>query len=106
MNILEGVDGIRFIRFEDGDVVRHQARSQRIIRAYEGFGRAQPELPLDIRDDDEEVRFFAAPITALNARPGGGKPIRRVPSIWEVEVTLPLGISCAGPPPGPSRTRP
>jgi len=56
MNILEGVDGIRFIRFEDGDVVRHQL-VQRIIRAYEGFGRAQPELPLDIRDDDEEVRF-------------------------------------------------
>ncbi|MGA7353134.1 MAG: PhoH family protein, partial [Acidobacteriaceae bacterium] len=56
MNILEGVDGIRFIRFENGDVVRHQL-VQRIIRAYEGFGRSQPELPLDIRDDDEEVRF-------------------------------------------------
>jgi phosphate starvation-inducible PhoH-like protein len=56
MNILEGVDGIRFIRFEDGDVVRHQL-VQRIIRAYEGFGRAQPDLPLAIGDDDEEVRF-------------------------------------------------
>jgi len=56
MNILQGVDGIRFIRFEDGDVVRHQL-VQRIIRAYEGFGRSQPELPLAIGDDDEEVRF-------------------------------------------------
>jgi phosphate starvation-inducible protein PhoH and related proteins len=56
INILEGVDGIRFIRFEDGDVVRHQL-VQRIIRAYEGFGRTQPELPLAIGDDDDEVRF-------------------------------------------------
>jgi phosphate starvation-inducible PhoH-like protein len=56
MNILQGVDGIRFIRFEDGDVVRHQL-VQRIIRAYEGFGRTQPELPLAIGDDDDEIRF-------------------------------------------------
>jgi len=54
MNILEGVDGIRFIRFEDGDVVRHHL-VQRIIRAYEGFGR-QRELPLQI-DGEDEVRF-------------------------------------------------
>jgi len=54
MNILQGVDGIRFIRFEDGDVVRHHL-VQRIIRAYEGFGRQQ-ELPLEI-DGEPEVRF-------------------------------------------------
>jgi phosphate starvation-inducible PhoH-like protein len=54
INILEGVDGIRFIRFEDGDVVRHHL-VQRIIRAYEGFGR-QRELPLEI-DGEPEVRF-------------------------------------------------
>jgi phosphate starvation-inducible PhoH-like protein len=55
INILEGVDGIRFVRFEDGDVVRHQL-VQRIIRAYEGFGRSQPELPLAIGDDGEVRR--------------------------------------------------
>ena len=55
MNILDGVDGIRFIRFEDGDVVRHHL-VQRIIRAYEGFGRGQRELPLAI-DGEDEVRF-------------------------------------------------
>src|ERR1700690_2894599 len=54
MNILDGVDGIRFVRFEDGDVVRHHL-VQRIIRAYEGFGRQQ-ELPLEI-DAVQEVRF-------------------------------------------------
>src|SRR6202050_4863309 len=43
LNILDGVDGIKFVRFEDGDVVRHQL-VQRIIRAYEGFSRQQ-ELP-------------------------------------------------------------
>ncbi len=52
MNILDGVDGIRFVRFEDGDVVRHHL-VQRIIRAYDSFGRAQQELPLTITDSDE-----------------------------------------------------
>ena len=52
MNILDGVDGIRFIRFEDGDVVRHHL-VQRIIRAYDSFGRAQQELPLTLTESDE-----------------------------------------------------
>jgi phosphate starvation-inducible PhoH-like protein len=52
MNVLEGVDGIRFIHFEDGDVVRHHL-VQRIIRAYDSFGRAQQELPLGIAETDE-----------------------------------------------------
>jgi phosphate starvation-inducible PhoH-like protein len=52
MNVLEGVDGIRFIHFEDGDVVRHHL-VQRIIRAYDSFGRAQQELPLGIPEADD-----------------------------------------------------
>jgi len=52
INILDGVDGIRFIRFEDGDVVRHHL-VQRIIRAYDSFGRAQRELPLTLTESDE-----------------------------------------------------
>jgi phosphate starvation-inducible protein PhoH and related proteins len=59
MNVLEGVEGIRFVRFEDGDVVRHHL-VQQIIRAYEGFGRQQQELPLTI---DEPAA----------ARPGEGR---------------------------------
>jgi phosphate starvation-inducible protein PhoH and related proteins len=51
MNILDGVDGIRFTRFEDGDVVRHHL-VQRIIRAYDSFGRAQQELPLAMAETD------------------------------------------------------
>jgi phosphate starvation-inducible PhoH-like protein len=51
-NILEGVDGIRFVRFEDGDVVRHHL-VQRIIRAYDSFGRAQQELPLTMSETGE-----------------------------------------------------
>ena len=58
MNVLEGVDGIRFVHFEDGDVVRHHL-VQRIIRAYEGFGRQQPELPLGM--DGEPVRVSQTP---------------------------------------------
>jgi phosphate starvation-inducible PhoH-like protein len=45
IEILQGVDGIRFVRFEEGDVVRHHL-VQRIIRAYDSFGRQQAELPL------------------------------------------------------------
>ena len=45
IEILRGVDGIRFCHFEDGDVVRHHL-VQRVIRAYDSFGRAQRELPL------------------------------------------------------------
>jgi phosphate starvation-inducible PhoH-like protein len=50
-NILQGVDGIRFVHFEDGDVVRHHL-VQRIIRAYDNFGRNQQELPLSMSDGD------------------------------------------------------
>jgi phosphate starvation-inducible protein PhoH and related proteins len=52
MNILEGVDGIRFVHFEDGDVVRHHL-VQRIIRAYDSFGRSQRELPLTMSETGE-----------------------------------------------------
>jgi phosphate starvation-inducible protein PhoH and related proteins len=51
IEILRGVDGIRFCHFEDGDVVRHHL-VQRVIRAYDSFGRAQRELPLNLREGD------------------------------------------------------
>jgi phosphate starvation-inducible PhoH-like protein len=47
INVLEGVEGIRFCHFEDGDVVRH-ALVQRIVRAYESAKPQQQELPLSI----------------------------------------------------------
>jgi phosphate starvation-inducible PhoH-like protein len=46
-NVLEGVEGISFCHFEDTDVVRH-ALVQRIVRAYDSFGRAQQQLPLEL----------------------------------------------------------
>lgn len=47
IGVLEGVDGIQFCYFEEGDVVRHHL-VQRVIRAYENFGKAQRELPLSL----------------------------------------------------------
>lgn len=44
INVLDGTEGIRFCRFEDVDVVRHQL-VQRIVRAYDSYNRAQ-QLPL------------------------------------------------------------
>ena len=47
LNVLSGVEGIRFCHFEDVDVVRHQL-VQRIVRAYDSYGRSQQQLPLGI----------------------------------------------------------
>ncbi|MBS1814935.1 MAG: PhoH family protein [Acidobacteria bacterium] len=46
MEVLDGVDGIQFCRFEDVDVVRHHL-VQRIVRAYDTYTREQ-QLPLDL----------------------------------------------------------
>jgi phosphate starvation-inducible protein PhoH and related proteins len=45
INVLDGVEGIAFCHFEDGDVVRH-ALVQRIVRAYDVAKPQQQELPL------------------------------------------------------------
>lgn len=53
LHVLNGVEGIRFCHFEDGDVVRHNL-VQRIVRAYDSHTREQHsmglgEAPLDGR---------------------------------------------------------
>jgi phosphate starvation-inducible PhoH-like protein len=57
MGVLQGVEGIGFVHFEDGDVVRHHL-VQRIIQAYDSFGRQQRELPLGM---EGEAQKKAAP---------------------------------------------
>ncbi len=52
--MLDGVDGIRFVHFESGDVVRH-ALVQRVIQAYDNFGRAQQELPLRMSEGEGQL---------------------------------------------------
>jgi phosphate starvation-inducible PhoH-like protein len=47
LHVLDGVEGIKFCHFEDVDVVRHHL-VQRIVRAYDSYGRAQQELPLSM----------------------------------------------------------
>jgi phosphate starvation-inducible PhoH-like protein len=47
LHVLDGVEGIRFCHFEDVDVVRHHL-VQRIVRAYDTYGRTQQQLPLSI----------------------------------------------------------
>jgi phosphate starvation-inducible protein PhoH and related proteins len=49
INVLNGVEGIQFCHFEDGDVVRH-ALVQRIVRAYESAKPQQQELPLSMTE--------------------------------------------------------
>jgi len=50
LQVLDGVEGIRFCHFEDVDVVRHHL-VQRIVRAYDSYVREQqPMLPLEMGD--------------------------------------------------------
>jgi phosphate starvation-inducible PhoH-like protein len=49
LQVLDGVEGIRFCHFEDVDVVRHHL-VQRIVRAYDTHGRAQQQMPLEMND--------------------------------------------------------
>lgn len=54
INVLEGVEGVRFCHFEDSDVVRHHL-VQRIIRAYDRATRQQQELPLALNEGSAEI---------------------------------------------------
>ena len=47
INVLDGVEGVHFCHFEEGDVVRHTL-VQRIVRAYESAKPQQQELPLEM----------------------------------------------------------
>lgn len=65
LNVLNGVEGIRFCHFDDMDVVRHHL-VQRIVRAYATYGRAQQQLPLigetTLTDGTEAARTDALPM--------------------------------------------
>jgi phosphate starvation-inducible protein PhoH and related proteins len=63
INVLEGVEGIRFCHFEDGDVVRH-ALVQRIVRAYESAKPQQQELPLAMGEPMEGSQATREPMAA------------------------------------------
>ena len=69
INVLDGVEGIKFCHFEEGDVVRH-ALVQRIVRAYETVKAQQPELPLGLGEaiDVDAVRAAPKP-QAQRAKP-------------------------------------
>jgi phosphate starvation-inducible PhoH-like protein len=68
LQVLEGVEGIRFCHFEEVDVVRHHL-VQRIVRAYDSYGRAQ-QLPLELGDAelvDAAAETAAVPKVAIKA---------------------------------------
>jgi len=54
MEILKDVEGIRFCRFDEGDVVRHHL-VQRIVRAYEDYKGRNEQLSLDLRTTNSVV---------------------------------------------------
>jgi len=48
IEILKEVEGIRFCRFDEGDVVRHHL-VQRIVRAYEDYKGRNEQLSFDLK---------------------------------------------------------
>ena len=71
LRVLDGVEGIRFCHFEDVDVVRH-ALVQRIVRAYESYGRSQQQqLPLadDLPGSGMEASPRSEPPAAAVSKP-------------------------------------
>ena len=64
LNVLDGVEGIKFCHFEDVDVVRHLL-VQRIVRAYDTYQRAEQlplavdGVPLTIQEDETRKRMLA-----------------------------------------------
>jgi phosphate starvation-inducible PhoH-like protein len=54
MNVLQGVEGIRFQMFNESDVVRHHL-VQRIVRAYEDF-RSRDDRQLNLQLEGEAAR--------------------------------------------------
>ncbi len=68
LNVLDGVEGIRFCQFEDVDVVRHHL-VQRIVRAYDSYGRAQQQLPLEIGDPGIPASGLESPVLKPVSKP-------------------------------------
>jgi phosphate starvation-inducible protein PhoH and related proteins len=68
INVLEGVEGIKFCHFEDSDVVRHQL-VQRIVRAYDAAKPQQQELPLGLGESLEMPAENREPRSQHPAKP-------------------------------------
>ena len=66
LNVLNGVEGIRFCHFEDGDVVRHNL-VQRIVRAYDTHHREQ-QLSLGMGEGAMDGSDAGRPATAPGVR--------------------------------------
>jgi phosphate starvation-inducible PhoH-like protein len=64
LTVLNGVEGIRFCHFEDVDVVRHHL-VQRIVRAYDTYGRSQQQIPLPLDKPIDNV----LPEPAMETKP-------------------------------------
>ena len=64
LHVLDGVEGIAFCHFEDTDVVRHHL-VQRIVRAYESYGKAQQQLPLTLNETGVTDASLPQPIPAI-----------------------------------------
>jgi phosphate starvation-inducible protein PhoH and related proteins len=66
-DILRGTEGIRFVYFEDVDVVRHNL-VQRIVRAYERYNQqigASRQLTLKLGADTPEGQDAAGPVDEI-----------------------------------------
>jgi phosphate starvation-inducible protein PhoH and related proteins len=70
IEVLRGVEGIRFIQFDDRDVVRHSL-VQRIVKAYERYNEAigaNRQMSFKLTEPAEKLTETAAPMAASSSR--------------------------------------
>jgi phosphate starvation-inducible PhoH-like protein len=74
MNVLQGIEGIRFQMFSESDVVRHHL-VQRIVRAYEDF-RSRDDRQLSLQLEGETPRS-AEGLASLEEKAAEPVPVRQ-----------------------------
>jgi phosphate starvation-inducible PhoH-like protein len=88
IEVLKGVEGISFVKFDDRDVVRHPL-VQRIVRAYERYNEATGAgRQMTLKLSDSPLDTPPLETTATAATPAGGAELAAMPI--PVAVTAPV----------------
>lgn len=85
IEVLAGVEGIAFVKFDDKDVVRH-VLVQRIVKAYDRYDQqigAGRQLALRLQGENGQIR-------AADVANGGNAASTASPSITEIPVEVPV----------------
>jgi phosphate starvation-inducible PhoH-like protein len=85
VDVLKGVEGISFVKFDERDVVRHPL-VQRIVKAYERYNEtsgAGRQLSLKLTDSPLDAAVETPPVEAA-------QPVNVAPPLMAVAETTPV----------------